>query len=849
MSRTLNLVNKGGEDLSGILSVGGDEEEDDHGESDGETSMDILDQADVHAAMSTPFQSSPAIRATPAGDWCPLKSVLCETCFTAHDVLSGICKSCRQSIRRESSSANNHATTDNSCPTYASARGSIAVEKNGDNCRRKGVLSELGAGSEGWDSEDSETSSRGDMPIGSFHSATPCAGGPTGSEMGDCSNPNMSSPTRPAEASSDWDCAEQQSDETATVSVKCDKNAPVFHDMDVGLSDTRTSSNPSPRLRSPTCSSRTGTLFKDAAREPEDSTLQAGSHVIGTLEDDHVERYEDAKARPFLSSRRGREVVYTNPLDTVAVDNGASRQLTKLAVSGSSERNHDSPVQAIADQSYFACVSGGDDETGVTAAETAAAETATIETLRLELNLLKEHVLRSQQKREAQLGELLRRLEAQERHGCLPSKRYESRQAATKGRVEEGVGVIPESIGGTRCPEESSGGITPPGAVVHNPFAAQEGGAATTPRDHFPAFEDALHDGGSDDYDVPRATDGHNHDDEAEVDESLQSEGFDFSIDTLSHINNHTDFGTEAPVTVTVTANPLTTRNNTSESGRTVSRDLDEGSPARKIKTNFVNREEESDDVFDGPGTAAEEAFFADACATANLQTPVKRVLTSSSSASSAVAGVAVRTMRQYDRRGARGTPAGRPGPAAATGSASSAAQERVAASVVSGQLESSQLCMADFFALATRQLDAGVEDGGGAGSPTSVSGRTVAERRPSASSPGSEKLRPAAGVDVGTQTTWSFSGHEGVRFMSTPLRTPLRTLVEAGRDVAPGPGGLAGLGLRCTSEGDADFPPINEDFAREETVDLHDQRDEGILRFSNECCYGLRGQRCVRGF
>ncbi|CAM9297797.1 unnamed protein product, partial [Sphacelaria rigidula] len=439
------------------------------------------------------------------------------------------------------------------------------------------------------------------------------------------------------------------------------------------------------------------------------------------------------------------------------------------------------------------------------AEEAAAAAATTIKTLQSELSLLKDLVMRSEQKREEELGELRSRLEAQERYSRRPSSHDELQQKTSpreSGSAGVGVGVDEQDT-------EASGGVTPPGAGVHNPFATQEGGESTTPRDHFPAFEDALHDGESDDCVPPnRKLDGDNVGEGGEEYKSMHSDGFDFSIDTLSHINNHTDFGTVVPVTTTAAMASSSVANPATKSGRRTHRDPGQHPVAPGLATSPLPGEQRSDEIFDAQGTAAEEAFFADARATASLQTPVKHVL----AAGGAVAGVACRGARPQDRRGARGTPAERTGAPGEGSTVPRAAQQQAAArtgrgfkedTITSGEpeeLNREQLCMADFFAGAAEQIadNPEVSEGRG-GSPIAADEGGVDPGRRNVALRAHEAKVGRVGVDAGTQTTWSFSGHEGVRFLSTPVRTPLHTLVESERGVSPGEDELADWGLSST--------------------------------------------------
>lgn len=845
---------QGGDDISGIPAVDGDDEEEDDRETDDEAAADILDQVKLGAVASAIKGAS--LMATPS----PPKSLLCPSCFTEHDRLSKFCKFCGELVCQEPTEKSQDRAGDasvSSAPvTEPGARQGMIADGDGD-----GVSDERESESEAWDSVDSEPSTGAIAPVADFHPVegrSHGVGSSRKSGSGDSSNPNMSSPTRPDEASSDWDCVEGESSDT----ISHNENGQRFareniHSRDTASTDGMRSPEPhcaaslsAPRVDSTAMEKKPAVTSagEAAASNVRDLRPQANSRPAECLPDgrQEVQRSDTDKhstLSPILGSRRPVE-----RLSSAIAMRGERRGLEPIeaviieGVVCSKEQDNGSSVHVVTEQgsSGAAAVEEAVEESAAKeAAETAA---ATIKTLQSELSLLKELVLSSEQKREEELSELRIRLEAQERRNRLPASDGDPQQMLSEnGQRKMGAGALNPSC---RAQDDNadSGGVSPRSTGVHNPFAAQEGGVATTPRDHFPAFEDALHDGASDDCAPSGNREGNNGDDEGGGDKSMQSEGFDFSIDTLSHINNHTDFGTEAPVTATVAEASSMAANAASGSGskRTIRHPRGPESSARGLATSPLAGEQGCDEVFDAQGTAAEEAFFADACATASLKTPVKHVLATGGggvAGGGAVPGVAVRRARQQDRRGARGTPAERPG-APADGATSRTAQraatatsarngKRNTASRESQGLEGEDLCMADLFARATRQLEDSAEEGGGRGLPVAASGGAAAGRNAALyASPRSEKARPV-GVNIGTQTTWSFSGHEGVRFVSTPLRTPLHTLVEAGRGISPPTEHLVGWGLRCPPARRSELPLIGGDFEREAEMDTHSLRGE----------------------
>ncbi|CAM9389821.1 unnamed protein product, partial [Hapterophycus canaliculatus] len=286
----------------------------------------------------------------------------------------------------------------------------------------------------------------------------------------------------------------------------------------------------------------------------------------------------------------------------------------------------------------------------------------------------------------------------------------------------------------------------------------------------------------------------------------LHDEAFDFSIDTLSHINNHTDFGTHAPVDSALpTATPaISPKIGGGWDGKEYKGQLQKARPwamsdpsaldaGGPSKTVVRVEEEGAEEAFDEKDTAAEEAFFSDACATASLQTPVKHLVAAATAASGL--GVAA-------RRGRPGTETPTPGrkpaapffkaeqresgdvdhpPAGRLLHSRGSLRSGVGRASSGSQAQSPGLCMADFFARASAELDGQnprVDGGGGQGGrgglPVTRGTAAVEESRGAAVSPSEGKGRErSAGVDASCQTDWSFSAADEVRFVSVPVRSP----------------------------------------------------------------------------
>ncbi|CAM9192984.1 unnamed protein product [Ectocarpus fasciculatus] len=639
----------------------------------------------------------------------------------------------------------------------------------------------------------------------------------------------LSSPKRPAEESSDWDGEEagQSSDDgdddsdprRKLVASDCREELPwskVNAERKDGDSSPSCELSPSPCARPPDSEPGGGGRRSTASASGDEE----GAAVIagGTITHEQHHRKGLVSSCPSPSTQSDDQV--EEPIGVARGDSTPRRT-----------RAHDRPGLGTENEGGTQ-VTFQEDGTGAEAGE---GDAATIRALRAELSTLREHVLRSEQKREAQLRELGTRLAVQERR----SGPERSGSATSAALGEEGeretvaaIGTPALVVGEAVETGRDKGGCrdTPRGAVVRNPFAGAGGGAATTPRDHFPAFEDALLDRGE-----SEATPGGSGDEEGggrgqrgeEGSKSaLHNEAFDFSIDTLSHINNHTDFGTDAPLTpalrsATATTSPKISRGAAGQArlpwaaggGASSAQDAASGGRSKRL----VREEEEEEDA------AVEEAFFSDACATASLKTPVKHMLATAASD----LGVAVRRGRRPD------TGKAAPSSSAAAAAAATAAptrrmppapscckgeqqQERSSSRRRSGaggrpprgresplppDPHSPELCMADVFARASAELDrddGGVEEDRSClpiecGAVVSASAATVADP------PKGE--RGSVGVDAGCQTSWSFSARDEIRFVSIPSKPPLTTRMADGRScrrgaeegvAAAGPAGLA---------------------------------------------------------
>lgn len=593
-----------------------------------------------------------------------------------------------------------------------------------------------------------------------------------GSPGNNCSNPNMSSPTRPAEEGSDWDGDGGESSDDV--------------ESDTGTDSGRGEALPSNRV------GRRGSRLTEGVAGGLDESAGSdggGKPFVGLSPFRSSENSSDAAESK--SATKGDVVGRRSGPDQARGSRSSSR-------SGEDSRRVTPPV-----------ASGTSGEREVVEMAAVATTEATIEALQAELKSLRDHVLRSDRRKEAQLRQLDARLEAQERRDGSPQGRVESARVRLKEPSERDAGAsgAEGAIEARRSGHKDDAG-TPHGAGFHNPFAGTGGGAAT-PRDHFPAFEDALHDGGDEDVESEEDIGGERGGEQ--VDKSLcQSEAFDFSIETLSHINNHTDFGTDTPTRALLPAAAPATSPNIGLQGKARGKP-DRGSQPWEMIASTPSlggglEAEEGDEPFDAKDTALEEAFFGDACATASLQTPVKHVL---ATAAAYNAGVATRKVKLDGRRSARGTPAERPSvessaPAGArpyvyhngeqshhqlrrTPGARGGVQpfRRSAASeedaVPDPNRASSDLCMADFFARASAELDKSSGDGSGQAwgpTPTARGAETPGKRSASFRGSKVENRRSGGGVDAETQTAWSFTAHENVRLVSASA--PEKTLARA---------------------------------------------------------------------
>ncbi|CAM9300198.1 unnamed protein product [Ectocarpus sp. 12 AP-2014] len=622
----------------------------------------------------------------------------------------------------------------------------------------------------------------------------------------------LSSPKRPAEESSDWDGEEagrssddDESDPRRQLAASdCCEELPWSK---VNAERENDDSSPSPGL-SPSPSARptdsglgVGGKSSAAAAIGE---KEGGTAVVagGTITHEH-------HRKGLLPSSRQRPSTQSD--DQAEEPTGVARG--------------DSTPRRTRAHDRSAC--GTDDETGTlltfqasgTGAEAGGEDAATIRALRAELSTLREHVLRSEQKREAQLRELGTRLAVQERRSG-PERSGSATSTALReegGRegpwlLREGVAAIGTTalvVGEAVETGRDKGGCrdTPRGAVVRNPFAGTGGGAATTPRDHFPAFEDALLDPGE-----SEATPGGSGDEEGgvrgqrgeeESKSAINNEAFDFSIDTLSHINNHTDFGTDAPLTPALrsaiaAASPKIGLGAAGQArlpwvtggGASSAQDAGGGRSKR-----LVREEEEEEDA------AVEEAFFSDACATASLKTPVKHMLATAASD----LGVAVRRGKPPDigkaASSAATAPTRRKPPAPSCfkveqqQESSSRRRSGAGGRPPRGREsplpdpQSPELCMADVFARASAELDGdggGVEEEDRSCLPTEC-GAVISAGAATVAVDPSKGERGSAGVDAGCQTSWSFSARDEIRFVSIPAKPPLSTRMADGRSCRRG--------------------------------------------------------------
>lgn len=738
----------------------------------------------------------------------------------------------------------------------------------------------------------------------------------TGSAGSYSSNRNILSPTRPEEESSDWDGGagrssggdESENNQRLPQSLRAgfvrhQRSDAATHGAPPAArrrsrGDRSSPNPPSPCLHSPAGASspvsEPDTAASGAASASSgdaETAMTAGSASVPTPHEHH------RRAAPPSQRSSGQSC-------------GSARQATALSTSVSPSTTTPEAEQVKTTlrghegrTSGFDGLSGtgrtGDDEgetRGVFSGKAAEidiapGEAATISALRSELSTLREHVLRSEREREAQLREFRTRLEAQERRRSPSDDRTLVAATHTSSPHTRGVAKAQPAAFGTDGGVETgsrqdagSGGVTPQGAAVHNPFAGTGGGAATTPRDHFPAFEDALLDGGEEDEEEGRAARlgrGENGGGATQEDgkggggarESvLQDEAFDFSIDTLSHINNHTDFGTHAPVTTAAlpTATPaISPKIDGGRDGKGY-----RGGQPQKARLPWViagvtathagdpsktvlREEEDVEEAFDEKDTAAEEAFFSDACATASLQTPVKHLVAAAAAAVSGL-GIAGRRGRNDAETPARrkpSTPLFKAEQSADVGlsvggrlhSRGSLQSERAS---LDSQAQSPALCMADFFARASAELegegfkgDGGDEENRGREGLPVTCGTTVVEESRSIAvfeSAGEGRER-SVGVDASCQTDWTFSAHDEIRFVSVPACSsppvPLSVRMADGRGCSRGSedgAGWKGPGSRV------------EESPEEAVLSRAGERapNDGELAVSYDCCRSWRRRR-----
>ncbi|CAM9429460.1 unnamed protein product [Pylaiella littoralis] len=682
------------------------------------------------------------------------------------------------------------------------------------------------------------------MPTAEGFAPSTHGGAGDGSSAGS-SNPNVSSPKRPAEEGYDWDGeAGPSSDDfesemnrrqpsPSSCELPWSKAAALEVDRGYRAAGTGSVDNPSAELSPPhllpaaeRANSSASELGEGGSRAAPaiDDKAKALARVCSMALPSRQEHY---RRQPSQSRRSSEEYrgVQAEQLTTVIAEGKPERQRASRDDDPNRSRSCSDSDEAGTQEMFPATVV----ETGAGAE---AGEAATVEALRVELSTLRDYFIRSERRREAELRELGSRLEAQERRsGRSPASGGRARHQTTPAtRAQPGVGSAQVDLGvekSRRCPDTGSGSGTPQGVVaVRNPFAGTEGGAATTPRDHFPAFEDALLDSGDQDDAAARGNgggercgeqqqgqgDGEGEGEDSEKDNNYvcQNEAFDFSIDTLSHINNHTDFGTDAPgastapPAATASTSPIIGRD-----GKTVRGQREKGRlpwvlvepPAPDAGGRLQGGGQGgAEEIFDAKDTAAEEAYFSDAYATASLQTPVKHMLATAVSDLGGGGGAA--------RRGApsahASTPARHSRPAVPSfrgehqehyngsvgphpnGGRASLQSCGDRASSLSDPQSPAELCMADVFARASAELGGGVrncEDGGGRGLQVGRGAAVVGGQSGEVFQPAEEEEQKASvGVDVACQTTLSFSAHDEVRFVSVPARAPLSTRMADGR-------------------------------------------------------------------
>lgn len=610
-------------------------------------------------------------------------------------------------------------------------------------------------------------------------------------------NPNISSPTLPVEEGSDWDGAGDKSSED--LEFLDFRKPPYSYETLVQTNMVRPSSRGETRtsggIRPSTTNSQSPEYASSNSKSPklevEGASMASdssgrGRRLLG------ISSVKPSHTLTAVSDGESKRRAFPSQLP---IDQQSPSKLTKPLVRDEEKSTLNFNGRSCQVRIPERVAESQDSSSMATKAAAAEAEAAiaAIESLQTELCRLREHVLRSEQRREEQLREFEKRLKEQERR---VSARARGGTPAHQGVLDgEGDIIVDEGGEGKGAGEDSyDGGTETPHKVAgHNPFVPTAGGAET-PRVHFPAFEEALHDGRKDS--APKGTESDA--DGAVVDKSvLQDEAFEFSIDTLSHINNHTNFGIGLPVQSMPVAKaaiwPEVSRgrsSSTSVKSRTAKRAPDEASNSKGGDPSEVA--EETEEAFDDVDRAAEEAFFADAHATASLQTPVKHAVGIASS----VAAVAVREARMNSRSscgssGERSFVEGeQPRDSQAEQSLTSERRDHNAIDVLgcknaspsnscefeSSGVEQEELCMADFFVRASAVLDSRMDRGSSERARTSVCDgivtgasevvpKSVVSRSPSCAEV------CFMGVDVATQTTWSFAAHEQVRFVSSSDR------------------------------------------------------------------------------
>ena len=721
--------------------------------------------------------------------------------------------------------------------------------------------------SEGWDSDTDEADSRGlKAPLGGGGSRQDQPKAPTAAESPDSRSHdgagdsgsggsvessvdpmNASSPRRPVEEGSDWDGDEGRSSDDDEGGRRRPRHPPYSGCRDMpwskaaaaaaaaaaaqvsgsggGSGNPSATSSPPPSVSAPSPVSQDSGERSDAAStsgDEENDTAADAAAAAGASESLPPTGHGHRRRPPASRQMTGGDRCDAAEKSPKVTEEDAARKTAADGDGGSSQ------TTSLGTQEIFPAAAAAA-ATAVTTVEGAV----TIESLRAEVGMLREHVLRSERKREAQLRDLGARLEAQERRRESPAAgggdcggsgsggNDSMKRPGEAGAEADQLAVgVDEAVVKTRCRRGAGDGVsTPQGVAVHNPFAGTGGGAGTTPRDHFPAFEDALLDGGDGDDATPRGGGGDGEgggerEDEGEEGNNksgVQSEAFDFSIDTLSHINNHTDFGTDAPVTTT--APPAATAATSPKIGRGGGRGRGlrgkpsclpwvpgyssaPGTGGRSKDGEDEEEEEEEEDgeeVFDAKDAAAEEAFFSDACATASLQTPVKHLLATAASGPGFArrkktgAQASTPARRRPPVRSVNGENKQRGHRSAAEASFTgrtprdresfrSCGDRALSLSDPQSPGQSPGLCMADFFARASAEAESEVKDDGGGGRVPAERGPAAAESRsraaafPQTEGKEARRQRSAAVVtDAGCQTTWSFSAHDEVRFVSIP--------------------------------------------------------------------------------